>query len=85
MFERLSWTKKELCNKYLTATAVVQKGSKAEKGHGGHPAPKTAAESQTKGAKKKKAESPKLGHSTFSKLFRHKVCMKLEQEQNPEQ
>ncbi|NWR54522.1 BCAS1 protein, partial [Bucorvus abyssinicus] len=60
------------------------KGSKAEKGHGGQPAPKTAAESQTKGAKKKKAESPKLGHSTFSKLFRHKVCMKLEQEQNPE-
>ncbi|NWH61905.1 BCAS1 protein, partial [Geococcyx californianus] len=60
------------------------KGSKAEKGHGGQPAPKTAAESQTKGAKKKKAESPKLGHSTFSKLFRHKVCMKLQQEQNPE-
>ncbi|NWS71413.1 BCAS1 protein, partial [Crotophaga sulcirostris] len=60
------------------------KGMKAEKGHGGQPAPKTAAESQTKGAKKKKAESPKLGHSTFSKLFRHKVCMKLQQEQNPE-
>ncbi|NXW93476.1 BCAS1 protein, partial [Alopecoenas beccarii] len=61
------------------------KGSKVEKGHGGQPAPKTAAESQTKGAKKKKAESPKLGHSTFSKLFRHKVCIKLQQEQNPEQ
>ncbi|NXX87545.1 BCAS1 protein, partial [Centropus bengalensis] len=60
------------------------KGSKAEKGHGGQPAPKTAAESQTKEAKKKKAQSPKLGHSTFSKLFRHKVCMKLQQEQNPE-
>ncbi|NXY44714.1 BCAS1 protein, partial [Ceuthmochares aereus] len=60
------------------------KGSKAEKGHGGQADPKTAAESQTKGAKKKKAQSPKLGHSTFSKLFRHKVCMKLQQEQNPE-
>ncbi|NXF48634.1 BCAS1 protein, partial [Oceanites oceanicus] len=69
---------------YSTSNAVVQKGSKVEKGHGGQPAPKTAAESQTKGPKKKKAESPKLGHSTFSKLFRHKVCMKLEQEQNPE-
>ncbi|NXD52736.1 BCAS1 protein, partial [Corvus moneduloides] len=60
------------------------KGSKAEKGHGGQPAPKAAAESPSKGAKKKKAESPKLGHSTFSKLFRHKVGMKLQEEQNPE-
>ncbi|NWT02924.1 BCAS1 protein, partial [Mionectes macconnelli] len=58
------------------------KGSRAEKGHGGQPSPK--AESPTKGAKKKKAESPKLGHSTFSKLFRHKVGMNLEQEQSPE-
>ncbi|NXX40075.1 BCAS1 protein, partial [Tricholaema leucomelas] len=71
-------------NKYSTSNAVVQKGSKVEKGHGGQPAPKTAADSQTKGAKKKKADSPKLGHSTFSKLFRHKVCMKPYQEQNPE-
>lgn len=66
----------KFCNKYWTSNDVVQKGSKAEKGHGGQPAPKTVPESQTKGAKKKKAESPKLGHSTFSKLFRHKVCMK---------
>ncbi|NWR28337.1 BCAS1 protein, partial [Tachuris rubrigastra] len=58
------------------------KGSRAEKGHGGQPSPK--AESPTKGAKKKKAESPKLGHSTFSKLFRHKVGTNLEQEQSPE-
>ncbi|KAM9648558.1 breast carcinoma-amplified sequence 1 isoform 2-T2 [Morphnus guianensis] len=58
------------------------KGSKAEKGHGGQPAPKTAAESQTKGAKKKKAESPKLGHSTFSKLFRHKAAKETQQTTN---
>ncbi|XP_010290432.1 PREDICTED: breast carcinoma-amplified sequence 1, partial [Phaethon lepturus] len=55
------------------------KGSKAEKGHGAQPAPKTPAESQTKGAKKKKAESPKLGHSTFSKLFRHKAAKETQQ------
>ncbi|NWR84095.1 BCAS1 protein, partial [Furnarius figulus] len=62
------------------------KGSKAEKGHGGQPAPK--AESPTKGAKKKKAESPKLGHSTFSKLFRHKAAKETQQTTNtksPEQ
>ncbi|XP_010021580.1 PREDICTED: breast carcinoma-amplified sequence 1, partial [Nestor notabilis] len=58
------------------------KGSKAEKGHGGQPAPKTAPESQTKGAKKKKAESPKLGHSTFSKLFRHKAAKETQQTTN---
>lgn len=68
----------------LILNDVAQKGSKAEQGRGGQPAPKTA-ESPTKGAKKKKAESPKLGHSTFSKLFRHKVCMKPRDEQNPEQ
>ncbi|NXE04780.1 BCAS1 protein, partial [Lophotis ruficrista] len=72
----------KLCNKYSTSNAVVQKGSKAEKGHGGQPAPKTAAESQTKGAKKKKAESPKLGHSTFSKLFRHKAAKETQQTTN---
>ncbi|NXY57662.1 BCAS1 protein, partial [Callaeas wilsoni] len=72
------------CNKYSPAPAVVHKGSKAEKGPGAQPGPKAAAESPSKGAKKKKAESPKLGHSTFSKLFRHKVGMKLQEEQNPE-
>ncbi|XP_017590470.1 PREDICTED: breast carcinoma-amplified sequence 1 isoform X6 [Corvus brachyrhynchos] len=64
------------------------KGSKAEKGHGGQPAPKAAAESPSKGAKKKKAESPKLGHSTFSKLFRHKAAKETPQTTNtksPEQ
>ncbi|NXN34109.1 BCAS1 protein, partial [Nycticryphes semicollaris] len=58
------------------------KGSQVEKGHGGQPAPKTAAESPTKGAKKKKAESPKLGHSTFSKLFRHKAAKETQQTTN---
>ncbi|KAF1625619.1 Breast carcinoma-amplified sequence 1, partial [Eudyptes filholi] len=67
---------------YSTSNAVAQKGSKAEKGHGGQPAPKTAAESQTKGAKKKKAESPKIGHSTFSKLFRHKAAKETQQTTN---
>ncbi|NWW28714.1 BCAS1 protein, partial [Falcunculus frontatus] len=64
------------------------KGSKAEKGHGGQPAPKAEAESPSKGAKKKKAESPKLGHSTFSKLFRHKAAKETPQTTNtksPEQ
>ncbi|NXQ58709.1 BCAS1 protein, partial [Anthoscopus minutus] len=64
------------------------KGSKAEKGPGGQPGPKAAAESPCKGAKKKKAESPKLGHSTFSKLFRHKAAKETQQTTNtksPEQ
>ncbi|NXB36576.1 BCAS1 protein, partial [Eulacestoma nigropectus] len=64
------------------------KGSKAEKGHGGQPAPKAAAESPSKGAKKKKAESPRLGHGTFSKLFRHKAAKETPQTTNtksPEQ
>ncbi|XP_067410308.1 breast carcinoma-amplified sequence 1 isoform X2 [Emydura macquarii macquarii] len=58
------------------------KESKVEKGHGGHPAQKTAAESQDKGAKKKKTESPKLGHKTFSKIFRHKSTKKAQQTTN---
>ncbi|XP_023795566.1 breast carcinoma-amplified sequence 1 [Cyanistes caeruleus] len=64
------------------------KGSKAEKGPGGQLGPKAAAESPSKGAKKKKAESPKLGHSTFSKLFRHKAAKETQQTTNtksPEQ
>nr|XP_054500678.1 breast carcinoma-amplified sequence 1 [Agelaius phoeniceus] len=64
------------------------KGSKAEKGPGGQPGPKAAAESPSKGAKKKKAESPKLGHGTFSKLFRHKAAKETQQTTNtksPEQ
>ncbi|XP_030389358.1 breast carcinoma-amplified sequence 1 isoform X4 [Gopherus evgoodei] len=58
------------------------KESKVEKGHGGHPAQKTAAESQAKGAKKKKSESPKLGQKTFSKLFRHKSAKEAQQTTN---
>ncbi|NWV75409.1 BCAS1 protein, partial [Dasyornis broadbenti] len=64
------------------------KGSKAEKGHGGQPGLKAAAESPSKGAKKKKAESPRLGHGTFSKLFRHKAAKETQQTSNtksPEQ
>ncbi|NWI57379.1 BCAS1 protein, partial [Calyptomena viridis] len=53
------------------------KGSRAEKGHAGPP-----PESPTKAAKKKKAESPKLGHSTFSKLFRHKAAKETQQTTN---
>ncbi|NWT72009.1 BCAS1 protein, partial [Prunella himalayana] len=76
------------CSKHSPAPAVVHKGSKAEKGPGGQPGPKAAAESPSKGAKKKKAESPKLGHSTFSKLFRHKAAKETQQTTNtksPEQ
>ncbi|NWY39079.1 BCAS1 protein, partial [Sylvia atricapilla] len=73
------------CNKPSPAPAVVHK---VEKGPGGQPGPKAAAESPKKGAKKKKAESPKLGHSTFSKLFRHKAAKETQQTTNtksPEQ
>ncbi|NWI08097.1 BCAS1 protein, partial [Crypturellus soui] len=80
--------RRELDNKYSSVIDVVQKGPKVDKGHAGQPAPKTAAESQTKGAKKKKSESPKLGHSTFSKLFRHKAAKEAQQTTNtksPEQ
>nr|XP_048676084.1 breast carcinoma-amplified sequence 1 isoform X5 [Caretta caretta] len=58
------------------------KESKVEKGHGGHPAQKTPAESQAKGAKKKKSESPKLGHKTFSKFFRHKSTKEAQEPTN---
>ncbi|NXW59548.1 BCAS1 protein, partial [Eurystomus gularis] len=69
-------------NKAEAKSDSEDKGSKAEKGHGGQPAPKTAAETQMKAAKKKKAESPKLGHSTFSKLFRHKAAKETQQTTN---
>ncbi|NXF06559.1 BCAS1 protein, partial [Smithornis capensis] len=52
-----------------------------EKGHAGQ-APRAAAQSPTKAAKKKKAESPRLGHSTFSKLFRHKAAKETQQTTN---
>ncbi|NXI27880.1 BCAS1 protein, partial [Sterrhoptilus dennistouni] len=73
------------CNKHSPAPAAVHK---VEKGPGGQPGPKAGAESPSKGAKKKKAESPKLGHSTFSKLFRHKAAKETQQTTNtksPEQ
>ncbi|XP_066054682.1 breast carcinoma-amplified sequence 1 isoform X1 [Chamaea fasciata] len=70
------------------AEAKSDSEDKVEKGPGGQPGPKAAAESPSKGAKKKKAESPKLGHSTFSKLFRHKAAKETQQTTNtksPEQ
>ncbi|XP_066187083.1 breast carcinoma-amplified sequence 1 [Sylvia atricapilla] len=70
------------------AEAKSDSEDKVEKGPGGQPGPKAAAESPKKGAKKKKAESPKLGHSTFSKLFRHKAAKETQQTTNtksPEQ
>ncbi|XP_063260268.1 breast carcinoma-amplified sequence 1 isoform X2 [Prinia subflava] len=73
-------------NKAEAKSDSEDKGSKAEKGPGGQPGPK--AESPSKGAKKKKAESPKLGHGTFSKLFRHKAAKETQQTTNtksPEQ
>uniref|UniRef100_A0A8C3QSE1 Breast carcinoma amplified sequence 1 n=1 Tax=Cyanoderma ruficeps TaxID=181631 RepID=A0A8C3QSE1_9PASS len=70
------------------AEAKSDSGDKVEKGPGGQPGPKAAAESPSKGAKKKKAESPRLGHGTFSKLFRHKAAKETQQTTNtksPEQ
>ncbi|NXM97931.1 BCAS1 protein, partial [Sylvia borin] len=70
------------------AEAKSDSEDKVEKGPGGQPGLKAAAESPKKGAKKKKAESPKLGHSTFSKLFRHKAAKETQQTTNtksPEQ
>ncbi|XP_066054685.1 breast carcinoma-amplified sequence 1 isoform X3 [Chamaea fasciata] len=64
------------------AEAKSDSEDKVEKGPGGQPGPKAAAESPSKGAKKKKAESPKLGHSTFSKLFRHKAAKETQQTTN---
>ncbi|KAJ7332056.1 hypothetical protein JRQ81_014236 [Phrynocephalus forsythii] len=45
----------------------------SQTGHGRQLAEKTATDSPVKSSKKKKADSPRLGHSTFSKLFRHKA------------
>ncbi|XP_048353673.1 breast carcinoma-amplified sequence 1 isoform X2 [Sphaerodactylus townsendi] len=48
------------------------KATQAGKIHEGQLAERTTADSHAKGTKKKKTDSPRLGHSTFSKLFRHK-------------
>ncbi|XP_063002447.1 breast carcinoma-amplified sequence 1 [Elgaria multicarinata webbii] len=57
-----------------------EKGSQT--GHGGQLAEKTAADSLVKSTKKKKPDSPRLGHSTFSKLFRHKAKKDAQQTAN---
>ncbi|KAL7985582.1 hypothetical protein Chor_004152 [Crotalus horridus] len=59
------------------------KGSQT--GHGGQLAEKTATDSLVKSTKKKKPDSPRLGHSTFSKLFRHKAKKDIQQTANTKQ
>ncbi|KAG8131708.1 hypothetical protein E2320_009610, partial [Naja naja] len=54
------------------------KGSQT--GHGG--TEKTVTDSLVKSTKKKKPDSPRLGHSTFSKLFRHKAKKDVQQTAN---
>ncbi|XP_063153106.1 breast carcinoma-amplified sequence 1 [Candoia aspera] len=56
------------------------KGSQT--GHGGQLAEKTAIDSLVKSTKKKKPDSPRLRHSTFSKLFRHKAKKDAQQTAN---
>ncbi|XP_058030461.1 breast carcinoma-amplified sequence 1 isoform X1 [Ahaetulla prasina] len=56
------------------------KGSQT--GHGGQLAEKTATDSLVKSTKKKKPDSPRIGHSTFSKLFRHKAKKDVPQTAN---
>ncbi|XP_054837776.1 breast carcinoma-amplified sequence 1 isoform X1 [Eublepharis macularius] len=58
------------------------KATQAGKTHGGQLAEKTMADSHAKGTKKKKPDSPRLGHSTFSKLFRHKSKKDAQQTAN---
>ncbi|XP_044311500.1 breast carcinoma-amplified sequence 1 [Varanus komodoensis] len=56
------------------------KGSQT--GQGGQLSEKTAADALVKSSKKKKPDSPRLGHSTFSKLFRHKAKKDAQQTAN---
>ncbi|KAJ6665703.1 hypothetical protein lerEdw1_002073 [Lerista edwardsae] len=56
------------------------KGSQTGKSHGGQLAEKTTVDSHVKGTKKKKPDSPRIGHSTFSKLFRHKAKKEAQQD-----
>ncbi|XP_077191767.1 breast carcinoma-amplified sequence 1 isoform X2 [Paroedura picta] len=58
------------------------KATQADKTQGGQLAEKTTADSHAKGTKKKKTDSPRLGHSTFSKLFRHKSKKDAQQTAN---
>ncbi|XP_060086757.1 breast carcinoma-amplified sequence 1 [Heteronotia binoei] len=58
------------------------KATQAGKTQGGQMAEKTTTDSHAKGTKKKKTDSPRLGHSTFSKLFRHKSKKDAQQTAN---
>ncbi|KAM6454928.1 breast carcinoma-amplified sequence 1 isoform 1-T1 [Liasis olivaceus] len=57
-----------------------EKGSQT--GHGGQLAEKKPIDSLVKSTKKKKPDSPRLRHSTFSKLFRHKAKKDVQQTTN---
>ncbi|KAH0619165.1 hypothetical protein JD844_018901 [Phrynosoma platyrhinos] len=63
-------------NKLVSPSKTDSKGDSEDKGSqtspGGQVPEKTAADSLKKSPKKKKPDSPRLGHNTFSKLFRHK-------------
>ncbi|XP_053104617.1 breast carcinoma-amplified sequence 1 isoform X4 [Hemicordylus capensis] len=63
-------------------TDTEDKGSQTGKSHGGQLAEKAAVDSHVKGTKKKKPDSPRIGHSTFSKLFRHKAKKDTQQMAN---
>nr|XP_060628069.1 breast carcinoma-amplified sequence 1 isoform X1 [Anolis sagrei ordinatus] len=64
-------------NKLVSQRKTGSKADSEDKGSqtcpGGQVPEKKAADSPKKSPKKKKPESPRLGHNTFSKLFRHKV------------
>ncbi|XP_062835014.1 breast carcinoma-amplified sequence 1 isoform X3 [Anolis carolinensis] len=64
-------------NKLVSQRKSGSKADSEDKGSqtcpGGQIPEKKAADSPKKSPKKKKPESPRLGHNTFSKLFRHKV------------
>ncbi|XP_034979066.2 breast carcinoma-amplified sequence 1 isoform X2 [Zootoca vivipara] len=70
----------------VSPSKADSKGDTEDKGSqtglGGQLSEKTAADSHVKGTKKKKPDSPRLGHSTFSKLFRHKAKKDPQQAEN---
>ncbi|XP_053250262.1 breast carcinoma-amplified sequence 1 isoform X1 [Podarcis raffonei] len=70
----------------VSPSKADSKGDTEDKGSqtglGGQLSEKTAADSHVKGTKKKKPDSPRLGHSTFSKLFRHKAKKDAQQAAN---
>ncbi|XP_020635196.3 breast carcinoma-amplified sequence 1 isoform X2 [Pogona vitticeps] len=73
---------KTLVSPSKSETKGDSEDKESQTGHGGQLAEKTATDSPGKSPKKKKADSPRLGHSTFSKLFRHKVKKDAQQTAN---